>query len=146
MNKNLMTRSDFVNDFVRDMRNTLIGYDLPWKDIPTFTQVYDNYPPDNIYHSEYTTVIVLAVAGFNKDNIKVERSDNKLVISGSKEEKEEEEGKNYSRRNIAARSFTKTYPVSNDFKDIEATLNDGMLRVVLKKDIKTVDVKQIEVK
>jgi HSP20 family molecular chaperone IbpA len=76
----------------------------------------------------------IAVAGYNKDQIKVSLDDGYLTISCNKEEKEEDSKKHYIRREISETS-QRSYYVGNDVKnsDIKAKYENGILSLTVPK-------------
>lgn len=94
----------------------------------------ETYPPYNIREiDEDTRVLELALAGFAKDEIKVEVENRVLTISGEKEKTEEEP--KYIHKGIAARKFTKSVTLWEYWEVDSADYNDGILYVVLKREI-----------
>src|SRR5690606_16344778 len=74
------------------------------------------------------TVVELALAGYSKESLSVRIEDNQLVISGNKQDGEEDDGI------MARRAFTRRFPNFNnnwDLKASEVTYKDGLLRVVV---------------
>ena len=81
-------------------------------------------------------VYTLDVPGFNKDNLSVEVAEGVLNISGESEVKR---GSSYGRRKVLKR-----YTVG-DISDAKASIQDGVLTIVLEYPKTNVEVKQIEV-
>ena len=75
-----------------------------------------NYPPYNIVkHSDDMYTIEIAVAGFSKDEIEIESKENTLTVKSIDIETSEVEKKpEYLHKGISARSFNKTFTVSDD--------------------------------
>ena len=96
-----------------------------------------NYPPYNIMKtSEFSYVIEMAVAGFNRQNIDVEIVDGKLIVRGNIEEAAEpqtnvEGAPVYLWKGIASRSFERAFIIENQIEIQDAVLTDGMLRIFL---------------
>lgn len=120
--------------------NTISVYD-PFKFIDqlwdnsfaTSWTTQDTYPPYNIREiDEDTRVLELALAGFAKDEIKVELNNRLLTISG---EKEKEENVKYIHKGIATRKFSKVITLWEFWEVNSADYNDGILYVVLKREI-----------
>ena len=88
-----------------------------------------NYPPYNIIRDGDNYTIELAVAGFNKDEIEVvhEPEQGRLVVKGSNDR----EGVDYLHQGIAARTFNRTWSVSDTIVVSGADLSDGILRIEL---------------
>lgn len=124
-------RNDIV-PFVNDIRKHVIGFEPLWEDLVHRT-FDDSYPKDNVIRADNTVIIELALAGFTKDDIEIERDGASLVVRGSKGFAEDEEDVTYVRRNIAYRSFTKSYTVGAEYVDIRARFKDGILSIHLEK-------------
>jgi molecular chaperone IbpA len=94
----------------------------------------DTYPPYNIREiDEDTRVLELALAGFTKNEVKVEMENRVLTISGEKAKTEEEP--KYIHKGIAARKFTKTVTLWEYWEVDSADYSDGILYIVLKREI-----------
>ncbi|MBV9742090.1 MAG: Hsp20 family protein, partial [Hyphomicrobiales bacterium] len=92
-----------------------------------------SYPPYNIdKRSEDEYRIVMAVAGFGKDDIEIVGEQNKLTVRGEIKEREE---KTYLHRGIAARSFQRQFDLADFVKVNGAELKDGLLVISLKREI-----------
>ena len=94
----------------------------------------NDYPPydivkegDNDYHIE------LAVAGFKKDELKINLKDNYLTIEGDSNSKNS--NGEYLHKNIARRSFIKRFSLADNVEVEDATFEDGVLAVSLKHNI-----------
>ena len=134
--------------FVHDLRKNVIGFDNLWDDLVhrPLGSFEVNYPKDNIIKADNTVIIELALAGFTKDDIEIERDGTSLVVKGSKGFADDEEGITYVRRNIAYRSFTKSYTISTEYKDIRARFKDGILSIHLERHPKAETKQIIEIK
>lgn len=91
---------------------------------------YSGVPYNIVKTSDNTWVVEVAVAGFDKSELKVEAVDNRLTISGSHSENAEAK---YVYRGIAARNFVIPFTFVEGIKVGSATLKDGMLRIVLER-------------
>ena len=96
----------------------------------------NSYPPYNILKSDdYNYVIEMALAGFNKDQIEIEMSDNELSIKSKLKDTNNIENKNLLHQGISQRSFLRKFTVSDEIIVKNAELKDGMLRIKLEKII-----------
>ena len=115
----------------RISRNS-IGLDTYFENIFNVTNQV-NYPPYNIVHvNNVESRLEIALAGFKKKEIKVYTEYGKLVVEGTKEEKEKEE---YLHRGLASRSFTREWSLSDDIEVKDVTFADGLLIAKLGKII-----------
>jgi molecular chaperone IbpA len=96
-------------------------------DVPTF-------PPYDIEKlGENSYRIVMAVAGFGKDELEVEVKENTLSIRGNKAE--ESEKKEYLHRGIAKRSFERRFQLADHVQVSGADVVDGLLHIDLVREI-----------
>ncbi len=96
----------------------------------------NSYPPYNIIRlDDCNYVIEMALAGFNKDQIEIEISDNELSVRSKIKELKDNENKNLIHQGISKRSFVRKFTVSDEIRVKNADLNDGMLRIKLEKII-----------
>lgn len=120
----------WVGNVQRDLERTFIGADRIFDGFRNAIGTYDSYPPYNIIKiddNEYQ--VEMAIAGFNKKDITVEKEGNILTISGSAEELSED--RTYLHRGIAARSFTRVVRLADDIDVGEAKMVNGMLCIDL---------------
>lgn len=100
-------------------------FDEPQKVIRRSTE---GYPLTDIYSTEDgSQVVEMALAGFSRDDLKIEVKDNSITISCEKSS----EGDGSSRR-IARRSFSKSfvdYDNKLDLKSTSASFRDGLLKL-----------------
>ena len=92
-----------------------------------------NYPPYNIVKTgpeKYD--IEVALAGYSKDDIRVDYSENQLTIESVKEDKKGEED-GVLHKGIAKRFFSRTFTIAEDVEVKDAELKDGLLKVSLKR-------------
>jgi molecular chaperone IbpA len=91
------------------------------------------YPPYNIEkcgEDEYR--IVMAVAGFGKDDIEVVAEANRLTVRGQMKERD---GRTYLHRGIATRSFQRHFDLADFVEVTGATMGDGLLIIDLKREL-----------
>lgn len=97
-----------------------------------------SYPPYNIIkETDDKFVVELALAGFKKDEIKVETKQDKLTISGKKIHKVAEEGEtvNYVHKGIGTRDFVREFVLSQYVYVKGANYQDGILTVKLEREV-----------
>ena len=111
-----------------------------------------NYPPYNIIEiSDTQYEIELAVAGFNKDEIKITIDDGYLTIASDKiaevwDEKVGDE-KNYIHRGISGRSFERKFALAEYVEVVVAAVENGILTIALERNVPEVlKPKTIEIK
>ena len=94
----------------------------------------DGYPPYNIERlgeNEYR--ITMAVAGFAKDEFKVEVKESALLVSGEK--KPDAKERTFMHRGIAARSFERRFQLADHVEVKGAELKDGLLHIDLVRNL-----------
>lgn len=110
-----------------------IGFNRSMLDmIDTARYTTKSYPPYNIIETEPNKYLVeLAVAGFAKEDISIEKLENKLTITG----KREEDTRSYLSKGIATRSFTRQFILNDNVDVVSADYRDGILSIELEKYI-----------
>lgn len=125
---------------------------IRWNNDPIFSELMNSFfdrdpenklfrrsgcavPPTNITETEEAFELELAVPGMPKDQFSIEVENNVLTISSVKKEENEENGRNYARREFLAGCFTRSFmlPKSVDTEKIKAEYTDGILKVSLPK-------------
>ena len=90
------------------------------------------YPPYNIVKkTDELYDIEIALAGYGKKDIAVDYAQNVLTSKSVKKERSETE--NVIHKGIAQRYFTKSFPINDDVEVKGAALEDGLLKIELKK-------------
>jgi len=94
----------------------------------------NEYPPyDIIKEGESNYKIELAVAGFKKDELSIQLKDNTLTIKGESNSKNS--NGDYLHKNIARRSFSKSFTLAENIEVGDASFEDGVLSVSLTHNI-----------
>lgn len=90
----------------------------------------DIYEKDGMYHIE------VDAPGFNKDDIKIDLNDGYVTITANKQTANDEEGKNYIRKERHATQFSRQFYLGNIDEDtIKAKFENGCLNIeVAKRD------------
>ncbi|MHA6325369.1 Hsp20 family protein [Roseivivax sp. CAU 1753] len=90
----------------------------------------EGYPPYNIERTaEDAYRITLAVAGFSEADLSITVEDRQLVVRGR--QSEEDAGRAYLHRGIAARQFQRSFVLADGVEVGEAMLENGLLHVDL---------------
>lgn len=140
---NLIRRNSFFDDFItRD----LFDFGMPKVNRNEFT-----LPSVNIREQENGFEIHLAAPGVRKEDFKINLDRNVLTISSENrtENEEKDEKGGFTRRefNYSAFSRSFTLPEVVDAERIDASYEDGILKInVPKKEVTMQNVKTIEVK
>jgi HSP20 family molecular chaperone IbpA len=127
----------------------LLGFDEVERALDRLSKAAgDGYPPYNIERLPKTADrgemlrIVLAVAGFSRDEVEVSVEEKELVIRGRQNE---EPDRTYLHRGIAARQFQKTFVLAEGIEVLGADLKDGLLSIDLARPTAEKVVKRIEI-
>ena len=112
-----------------------------------FEPTVTNQMKCDVYEKDGNYNIEIDIPGFDKENIKVECENGYLTISAQKNEEENDEGKNYIRRERRSGSFSRSFYVGDiDSEKIDAEFKKGTLKVVVPKLKEETSKKQIEIK
>jgi HSP20 family protein len=98
---------------------------------------------DNAYHVE------LAAPGLSKQDFKINLDRNLLNISVERQSENSEEGKRYNKQEFSFQSFVRSFtlPEAADHNGIEASYENGILKVdIKKKEEAALTSRQIELK
>jgi HSP20 family protein len=94
-------------------------------------------PAVNIKETNDTFEVEMAAPGMKKDDFRVELDGNTLTISSEKQDqKEEQEGERYTRREFSYQSFQRTFQLQKDVVDtdkIVARYENGVLHLEIPK-------------
>jgi HSP20 family protein len=131
--------------------------------LPGFNDVFDSIfndtffndrmvtrvPAVNISESEHNYHVELAAPGLKKEDFKLNLERNQLNISVEQRAAENDQQKNYSKREYSYSSFVRSFtlPDSADHGQIEASYTDGILRIdIAKREEAKAVRRQIEIK
>jgi HSP20 family protein len=119
-----------MNDQLREAANSWESGEPfePWSP-GTVTMATDVKDTDDEF------VVTVDVPGFERDDIDVRVADDVLRIEAEREEAEAAEDEQYVRRERTARSVHRsiTFPTPVETKDVDATLTNGVLSIVVPK-------------
>ena len=114
-----------------DFHRTMLGFDRLVEDFQSFNNA--GYPPYNVEKSgDDKYQITLALAGFVRDDLKIDVQEGTLTVSGEKAEIESNEIE-YLHKGIANRSFTRNWSLAEYVEVIEAKMESGMLYISLER-------------
>jgi HSP20 family protein len=104
-------------------------------------------PRMDIYETDDKVVAEVELPGIKPENINVEVKDNVLRIEAKAEEKKEEKGKGYYRKEMGARYFKRAVSLPTEVieEKAEAEYSDGILKVTIPK-AKPKEVKEKKIK
>ena len=140
MTKQIRITSDLINS---PLFKVAVGFDRLFDDMfnnPTF--ISTGYPPYNVARismedADDVYEITLAVAGFTQEDIEITVENNQLKISGKSAllAEEVDSGVEYLHKGIAERNFIRTFKLAEHVEVVDASLKDGILKVLLNRNI-----------
>lgn len=92
------------------------------------------FPPYNIEKlGEDRYGITMAVAGFSDKDLDITVQNDRVTVSGRKEE--QTENREYLYRGIASRAFERTFRLADHMKVTGAEMKDGLLHIALVREV-----------
>jgi molecular chaperone IbpA len=126
-----MVNTTYTLDLFKDP--FFIGWDRQFRDLEKVMHNSTNYPPYNLAQvGEDSYMIELALAGFKREDITVEQEKNVLTIKGSSESEDET---TYIHKGIGARSFARTFSLSEFMEVAGVAMSDGILKVLIIRNV-----------
>jgi HSP20 family protein len=128
MNLVKVNRSPLFSDLFNQM----------WSD---FDMENKHKPAANIVENDKEFRLEILLPGWTKSEVKVEIDKDLLRISGERKESSEETKDEYLRKEFSFESFERSFtlPKEIDHQKIDAKHKDGILSVIIPKDIKTLE-------
>ena len=126
----------------------LLGFDDAERVLDNAAKVAgDGYPPYNIERKTAQDGelirIVLAVAGFTKDQLDITLEGNQLIITGKQDN---DKSRLYLHRGIAARQFQRGFLLADGLTVQSASLSEGLLAVELWRPAPSRQTSRIEIR
>lgn len=110
----------------------MIGFGKSIDSFRSFPKQNSGFPFYNVINIDDDTFgVEVAVAGYSEDEIEISEHNSTLTIKGSKKEEE----RDYVYRGISSKNFTRTFALAEHVHVASARLKDGMLQVVLKREV-----------
>ncbi len=124
----------------------LLGFDQFERTIDRISKLSsDSYPPYNIEQlSENILRITIAVAGFEKNELKISLEGNQLLIRGSRSEIDND--KIFIHRGIATRQFQRNFILADGIIVEGASIENGLLNIDLVQPLSKEKSLEIEIK
>ena len=124
-----------VNQLFERINRNSIGMDEYFDRLFTLHETTSNYPPYNLVTvSNVESRLELALAGYSKEDIKVETESNKLFVQCTKPGDSEPDHE-YLQRGIARRAFTWSRTIADDVEVQSVDLTNGLLTIRLRRII-----------
>jgi molecular chaperone IbpA len=146
MVSNMTSKYPEVDKFFEQAANAMLGYGPTWKQnlLSSVASTETSYPPyDLIRLDDNTYQVVIAAAGFSKDDLDVVVENSRLTVTGEKQkvvhdteqETSEKSEPEYLHRGIATRKFTRSFMLSDNVHVTKADFVDGLLTLELVHEI-----------
>jgi HSP20 family molecular chaperone IbpA len=130
----------------------LLGFDEIERVLDRVSKAADGYPPYNIERiprdadGPERLRIVLAVAGFTRDQLEVTLEENQLVIRGRQQD---DKSRHFLHRGIASRQFQRSFVLAEGMQVQSADLKNGLLSIDLvrpqpERVVKSISIKESE--
>ena len=101
----------------------------------------------DIFEKDGNYNLIMDIPGFTKEDVTVESDDGYLTITASKEDKSDEEGINYIRKERHYGQFQRKFYIGDvDSELINASFEDGTLKINFPKEEPKSTKKEIEIK
>jgi len=111
-----------------------IGFDRLANLLEQRAEAQPSYPPYNIeLVSEDEYRIVMALAGFSRDEVEIVTERDSLVVTGRKQKDAVQ--RTFLHRGIAARDFEQRFQLANRVKVTTASFDNGMLTIELVREV-----------
>lgn len=116
-----------------DLDRYTLGFEDLFDRVSSLSGTYSTYPPVNLVEeSENSLRYEMALAGFNRSEIKVYTENGKLTVEGQKDNKSTE---NYIQRGLAYRNFKWNRIISEKWKVDSVTFENGLLTIKLNRNV-----------
>ena len=111
---------------IHDLQRSWIGADRFFERFASMPTYEDNsYPRFNVTKNGVNYQIEIALAGYKKENITIERVDGRLEIRGEKNLKDVAD-ESYLHRGITRKAFKRGFTISDDVEIDGAAFVDGL--------------------
>ena len=118
------------------LNRALVGFDRLFDNFESrfANQISSNYPPYNVIrYTENIYGIVVAVAGFGKDEITVEVDQDQLVIRGQKSA--DDYNCEFLYKGLAFRDFERRFAIAEHVEVVKAEIKNGLLSIELERKV-----------
>jgi len=112
-----------------DIDRYALGFDTLVDRVYSLSGTYTTYPPVNIIQeSDTRRKVEIALAGFNRSELKVYTENGKITVEGAKEEKAEG---TYIERGVAFRNFKWARVLPEPWKVDTVSFENGLLTITI---------------
>jgi molecular chaperone IbpA len=130
MNEMILT-SQYISEIFNNVASRMIGYDPIFRELDQLRNLpaRNNFPPYNIKRvSDNKFIITLALAGYKKEELNISVSEQRLLIEGNVENRDED---NLLYQGIANRKFKQVFALAEHVEVLSANYEDGILNIEL---------------
>ena len=129
---NACSTTEMHNKLIKEFFPFSIGLDEVFDRLSITRQTTcETFPPFNIIKEGSKTIIEVALAGYNKNDISVVIEDGVLSIEGTGHSERVGDKDSHVHRGIASRRFTRQFTLGEHVEVNSATMENGMLTVEL---------------
>ena len=140
-----MVRYEPFAEFNRLTQQLAQLFDSQWPELPSVLGREGFSPPADVEETDDAYLVELDLPGVDKGDIDIETTGRKLVVQGERKEKERVGLLRRQTRTVGRFRYEVTLPEQVDGDGIDATLQDGVLRLRVPK-VKSEQRRRIEVK
>tara|TARA_R100000322_G_scaffold133020_1_gene88871 strand:+ start:401 stop:817 length:417 start_codon:yes stop_codon:yes gene_type:complete len=112
-----------------------VGFDEIFNTLHRASIPQSNYPPYDILKEDDKYIIRIAIAGFKKSEVDIELDDNTLTVSVCREDNTGKQRAEFLHKGISSKEFYKSFALAEHVEVKKATMSDGILRIMLEKNI-----------
>jgi HSP20 family protein len=90
-------------------------------------------PRVEVFERSGNMIVRAELPGLDKDDVKIELSDNELIIHGERKSEHEEKSEGFYQSELSYGSFYRSIPLANDVnvEQVQAQFNNGVLEVTI---------------
>jgi HSP20 family protein len=140
-----MVRYEPFAEFNRLTQQLAQLFDSQWPELPSVLGREGFSPPADVEETDDAYLVELDLPGVDKGDIDIETTGRKLVVQGERKEKERVGLLRRQTRTVGRFRYEVTLPEQVDGEGIDASLQDGVLRLRVPK-VKSEQRRRIEVK
>ena len=121
----------FKTQLTTNMFNRMLGMNNLVAALNNISYEDNKYPPHNVYKDGENYKVMLALAGWEKDDISVIVENLELTIKGEKQDSDKTE-KHMAYKGISSKNFSKKFILAPHYVVTDATFKNGLLTIEVK--------------
>jgi HSP20 family protein len=120
---------EMMKRFSEEMDNVFGGYGLWRGSVPIEKEVWT--PAIEVFEKDNKFFVRAELPGLVKEDVKVELTDDYLIIKGERKNEKEEKGEGFYRTELSYGKFYRSVPIPEfaNLEETQATFNNGVLEV-----------------